>query len=103
MRVVLRQWREEDREPNAAINADPEVRRYLGGPRSREQSDSSFDWMSGLIAERGWGLWAVEVVDGPSFIGVTGLNQTDVIPNTAGRDRGELETRTPSLGAGICD
>jgi RimJ/RimL family protein N-acetyltransferase len=84
VRVVLRQWREEDREPNAAINADPEVRRYLGGPRSREQSDSSVDWMSGLIAERGWGLWAVEVINGPPFIGVTGLNQTDVIPGLPG-------------------
>ncbi len=80
MRVLLRQWREEDRELNAAINADPEVRRYLGGPLSREESDRAVDWASGLIAERGWGLWAVEVVGGPSFIGVTGLNQTDVVP-----------------------
>ena len=80
MRVLLRQWRDEDRGPNAAINADPEVTRYLGGPRSREQSDRSVDWVSGLIAERGWGLWAVEVIDGPPFIGVTGLNQPAVIP-----------------------
>jgi RimJ/RimL family protein N-acetyltransferase len=80
VRVLLRQWREEDRGPNAAINADPEVTRYLGGPRSREESDRTVDWASALIAERGWGLWAVEVVGGPPFIGVSGLNQTDVIP-----------------------
>jgi len=80
--VLLRQWRDEDRGPNAAINADPEVMRYLGGLRSREESDATVDWASGLIAERGWGLWAVEVVGGPSFIGVTGLNQTDVIPGS---------------------
>jgi RimJ/RimL family protein N-acetyltransferase len=83
VRVLLRQWREGDREPNAAFNADPEVRRYLGGPCSREESDRSVDWASGLIAERGWGLWAVEVVGGPSFIGVTGLKQTEVIPGGA--------------------
>lgn len=84
MRVLLRQWRDEDREPNAAFNADPEVRRYLGGVPTREESDRSVDWASGLIAERGWGLWAVEVLGGPSFIGVTGLNQTDVIPGMPG-------------------
>lgn len=81
MRVLLRQWRDEDRGPNAAINADPEVMRYLGGLRSRDESDATVDWASGLIAERGWGLWAVEVVGGPSFIGVTGLNQPAVIPD----------------------
>ena len=76
MRVLLRQWRDDDREPYAAINADPEVMRYLGGLRSRAESDGFIDWASGLIAERGWGLWAVEVIDGPPFIGVVGLNET---------------------------
>ncbi len=80
MRVLLRQWRDDDRGPYAAINADPEVMHYLDGPRSREESDGTVDWASGLIAERGWGLWAVEVIGGPSFIGVTGLNETDVFP-----------------------
>jgi RimJ/RimL family protein N-acetyltransferase len=81
VRVLLRQWRDEDRAPNAAFNADPEVTRYLGEPRSRDQSDRTVDWASGLIAERGWGLWAVEVMGGPAFIGVTGLNEADVIPS----------------------
>ena len=29
-RLVMRRWREEDREPFAAMNADPEVMRRLG-------------------------------------------------------------------------
>ena len=29
-RLVLRRWRMEDREPFAAINADPEVMRFIG-------------------------------------------------------------------------
>jgi RimJ/RimL family protein N-acetyltransferase len=74
--VLLRQWRDDDREPYAAINADPEVMRYLGPLRSRVESDGFIDWASGLIAERGWGLWAVEVRGGPPFIGVVGLNET---------------------------
>jgi RimJ/RimL family protein N-acetyltransferase len=80
VRVLLRQWRDDDRRPYAAINQDPEVMRYLGEPRSREESDGFVDWASGLIAERGWGLWAVEVVGGAPFIGVVGLNETRVIP-----------------------
>jgi RimJ/RimL family protein N-acetyltransferase len=79
VRVLVRQWRDDDREPYAALNADPEVMRYLGGSRSRLESDQFIDWASGLIAERGWGLWAVEVVDGPPFIGVVGLNETRVL------------------------
>lgn len=30
-----------------------------------------------MIALRGWGLWAVEVKDGPQFIGFVGLNEVD--------------------------
>ncbi|HEY2202346.1 MAG TPA: GNAT family N-acetyltransferase, partial [Solirubrobacteraceae bacterium] len=80
MRALLRQWRDDDRDVYAAINADPEVMRYLGGLRSREQSDGFVDWASGLIATRGWGLWAVEIVGGPPLIGVVGLNEAAVIP-----------------------
>ncbi len=82
LRVLLRQWRDEDREPYAAINADPEVMHYYPSTRSREQSDGFVDWASGLIAERGWGLWAVEVVGGAPFVGVVGLNEPHFMPDT---------------------
>lgn len=78
--MLLRQWRDDDRAPYAALNADPEVMRYLGATRSMEESDGFIDWASSLIAQRGWGLWAVEVVGGPPFIGVVGLNEPDAIP-----------------------
>ena len=82
VRVLLRQWRDEDREALAAIDADPEVMRYFPSTRSREQSDAFVDWASGLIAERGWGLWAVEVVAGAPFVGVVGLNEPRFMPDT---------------------
>ena len=75
-RLVLRQWRDDDREPFAALNADPEVMEHFPSPLSRDQSDALVDGASATIAERGWGLWAVEAVegDGPQgFIGFTGL------------------------------
>jgi RimJ/RimL family protein N-acetyltransferase len=76
VRVLLRQWSDDDREPYAAMNADPEVMRYYPSTVSREASDGFIDWASGLIAERGWGLWAVEVIGGQPFVGVVGLNET---------------------------
>lgn len=78
----LRQWRDDDREPFAALNADPEVMRYFPSPLSRQQSDAMVDWASGLIEERGWGLWAVEVVGGPPFVGFVGLNVPRFMPDT---------------------
>jgi RimJ/RimL family protein N-acetyltransferase len=72
-RLVLRQWREEDREPFAALNADPVVMEHFPATMTREQSDAFVDFNIATIAERGWGLWAVEA-DG-AFIGFVGLNE----------------------------
>jgi len=71
--LILRQWRDEDREPFAALNADPEVMRYFPATMSREESDALVDRCAALIDERGWGLWAVEVVGGAPFVGFVGL------------------------------
>ena len=72
-RLLLRQWRDEDLEPFAALNADPETMRFFPAPPSREQSDALAERARRQIEEEGWGLWAVEVVDGPSFVGFVGL------------------------------
>jgi RimJ/RimL family protein N-acetyltransferase len=70
-RVILRQWKESDLEPYAAMNADPEVMHYFPKPLTREESALSMARHRARIEERGWGLWAVEV-DGV-FAGFTGL------------------------------
>jgi RimJ/RimL family protein N-acetyltransferase len=72
-RLRLRQWREEDLEPFAALNADDEVMRYFAAPLSRAESDALAKRSRQEISERGWGLWAVEVVNGPPFVGFVGL------------------------------
>jgi RimJ/RimL family protein N-acetyltransferase len=72
-RLLLRQWRRSDYEPFAALNADPAVTEYLPGPLSREASDAMAEGQRRVIAERGWGLWAVEAVDGAPFVGFVGL------------------------------
>lgn len=72
-RLVLRQWRPEDREPFAALNASLEVMEHFPSTMTKEQSDALADRFEGQIDERGWGAWAVERKDGGAFIGFIGL------------------------------
>lgn len=74
-RLVLRGWRQSDLVPFAALNADPEVMRYFPERLSRAQSDALAERMQALIADQGWGLWAVEVPGHAPFIGFVGLNR----------------------------
>lgn len=78
-RLLLRRWRHADREPFAAMNADPAVVEHLQGPMSRERSDDFIDRIERHWDEHGWGLWAVEVPDVASFIGYVGLWPADYV------------------------
>lgn len=69
--ITLRQWRDSDLEPYAAMNADPQVMQYFPSLLSLEQSRESLARQRSLIDQRGWGLWALDV-DG-AFAGFTGL------------------------------
>jgi ribosomal-protein-alanine N-acetyltransferase len=73
-RLLLRRWRDDDREPFAALNADPVVMEHFPAPISREESDAFVDHIERGLEERGWGLWAVEVPGTAAFIGFVGLN-----------------------------
>ena len=70
-RLLLRGWREDDRQPFAAMNADPEVMRFFPAPLTREQSDALVARIETHIEEHGFGLWALEA-DG-RFAGFTGI------------------------------
>jgi RimJ/RimL family protein N-acetyltransferase len=43
-RLTLRTFRGDDLAHYAALNADPEVARWLGGPITRSHSDSIAEW-----------------------------------------------------------
>lgn len=73
-RLILRAWRDADRAPFAALNADPEVMRHFPRTLSREESDALADRIALRMAERGWGSFAVEVKGGEPFIGFVGPN-----------------------------
>jgi RimJ/RimL family protein N-acetyltransferase len=72
-RLLLRQWRDEDLEPFAELNADSETMRYFPAQPSRAESDALAERVRGQIEAEGWGLWAVEVAGGSTFIGFVGL------------------------------
>jgi RimJ/RimL family protein N-acetyltransferase len=74
-RLLLRQWRDEDLEPFAALNADPIVMEHFPSTMTRERSDAWAEMCRQKIDERGWGIWAVEVVETGAFIGFVGLNE----------------------------
>lgn len=69
---MLRQWRDSDLEPFAAMNADAEVMRHFPAPLSREVSTATFARIRADIDRLGWGVWAVEC-DGV-FAGMVGLH-----------------------------
>jgi RimJ/RimL family protein N-acetyltransferase len=72
-RLLLRRWREDDRGPFAAMNADPEVMAFFPTTLDRATSDLIVDKTEAAFDAEGFGLWAVERLDEASFIGFIGL------------------------------
>ena len=72
-RLMLRRWRREDREPFAALNADPRVMEHFPSRLSRAESDALADRIEAGFEEHGYGPWAVEVPGIAPFIGFVGL------------------------------
>jgi len=78
-RLILRPWRDTDREPFAALNADPAVMEHFQGTMSREASDAFVDRIEAHWKDAGWGLWAVELPQLAPFIGYVGLWPADYV------------------------
>lgn len=82
-RLRLRRWRESDRAPFAAMNADPRVRRFFPDLLDRAASDASIDRFEQQFVITRVGLWAVELVETGEFVGFTGLQpMPDGVPGT---------------------
>ncbi|PYR41230.1 MAG: GNAT family N-acetyltransferase [Acidobacteria bacterium] len=73
-RLRLRSWRDSDLEPFAALNADPRVREFFPSLQTRQESAESMQYIREHFRQRGFGLWAVEVIGGAPFIGFIGLS-----------------------------
>ena len=71
-RLALRNWRDNDKDAFAALNADPEVTQDLGGPLDRTQSDAKFGRYVMAFDRLGFCRWALEDSNG-QFLGYTGI------------------------------
>lgn len=74
-RLLLRPWRDGDLPAFAALNADPEVRRWFPGTLTRAESDAQAARYQEEIAAHGFGFWAVEAPSVAPFIGLVGLHR----------------------------
>jgi RimJ/RimL family protein N-acetyltransferase len=72
-RLQLRGWRDADRAPFAAMNADPVVMEHFPAPLDRAASDALVDRFLEHWAEHGFGIWAVERRGDAKFIGLAGM------------------------------
>lgn len=97
-RLRLRQFRGEDTAAYAAMLADAEVMRHIGGgkPLSREEAWRAMAAILGHWVLRGYGLWAVEERASGTLVGRVGLYYPDGWP---GREVGWMLAR-PAWGKG---
>jgi RimJ/RimL family protein N-acetyltransferase len=81
-RLVLRRWRGSDLNAMAAINADAEVMRWIGGgsTRTAEETRASINAWERTWDEYGFGLFAVEVRETGELAGFTGLAIPEFLP-----------------------
>ena len=88
-RLLMRRWRDADRAPFAAMNADPEVMHYFPATLDRAASDAAVDRMEILFERQGYGLWVLEEPATGRFLGFTGLNPMPPgVPGAGGMEVG---------------
>ena len=72
-RLLLRSWRDSDRAPFAALNADPRVMRHFPATLTGAESDALVDRCIAHHAAHGFTFFALELRESGDFIGMTGL------------------------------
>lgn len=73
-RLVLREWRNEDLDPFASMNSDPEVMQFMPKLLSRDESVALIQRIRDHFHYYGFGWWALEVREAQSFVGFVGLS-----------------------------
>lgn len=77
-RTLLRQWKDSDLPAWCAMNADARVRRYFPATLGTEMAVQEAQRIRGAIAQRGWGMWALELPGSLPFAGTVGLHVTTI-------------------------
>lgn len=72
-RLILRAWRDSDREPFHAMGQDERVMATLGPLLWRDETDALIDRMQAILDTNGFTFWAVERRADSAFLGFCGL------------------------------
>jgi RimJ/RimL family protein N-acetyltransferase len=73
-RLILRPWRDSDREPFARMCADPRVMEHFPACLTSEESNLLIDRASAYYARDGFTFFAAELRDTAEFIGFIGMS-----------------------------
>jgi RimJ/RimL family protein N-acetyltransferase len=73
-RLNLRLWIPSDLAPYAAMNADPEVRRYFPTVHTKEDSDAEAGRIMGVYDQYGYCFYAAELKATKEFAGFIGIS-----------------------------
>ncbi len=72
-RLILRPYREDDRDAFAALNGHPEVGAWLASALTRAEGDAMMDRISAQMADQGFGFWGAERKTDGRLVGMVGL------------------------------
>jgi RimJ/RimL family protein N-acetyltransferase len=75
-RLILRRWRDSDRDPYVAMMLDPQVSDWLGGPFTRAEAFARIDRNEAALEAHGYGRMAMERRSDGAFLGYCGLMPT---------------------------
>jgi RimJ/RimL family protein N-acetyltransferase len=73
-RLILRRWRDSDRQPFSRINADSRVMEFMPDVLMPKQSDALADRIEAHFQRFGFGLCAAELRSDQCFVGFIGLS-----------------------------
>lgn len=76
--MILREWRDADREPFAEMNSDPTVMEFFPSRIDRVASDALVDRFENEFAELGFCPFAAEIRETGAFLGFVGLHAVAV-------------------------
>ncbi|MDQ3505245.1 MAG: GNAT family N-acetyltransferase [Actinomycetota bacterium] len=80
-RLIVRTWRADDLPVFAALNADPEVMRYLGKELTTEQADELAGQLQERFLSRGFAMLPVQRRSDGVFLGICGISHTPWFPD----------------------
>jgi len=79
-RLLIRNWRDEDRNLFREINRDPKVMEFFPWRRTYEEADAMLERLRTMIEETGLGFYALEEKESGEPVGFCGIGPASISP-----------------------